>query len=246
MQASKQVAIVKGNVKETLRRCNGFYECPKDSQGKRLGPLVGYAGKYEVNGEPRQYIGDVYANFAMAEEYPHVLAFFAQDLAEQVKAKVGEVDYVLAAPMGGIALAVHIAHALDSKFVFAEKKVVSLESKELRQQEVMQLLRHQIDSDSRVLLVEDVCNNFSTTGQMVELVQESGSEIVAVACALNRSEKSVFAYVGKELPVIPLLELALKQFRQDDPEVAADMKANNVVLKPKNEWQRLMKAMEQA
>ena len=28
--------------------CGGYYECPKDKDGKRHGPLVGYAGKYTV------------------------------------------------------------------------------------------------------------------------------------------------------------------------------------------------------
>lgn len=245
MKASQLVEIAKGDILETLRRCGGYYECPKDGQGTRLGPLIGYAGTYEDSaGEKRQYIGDIYANFAMAEEYPQVLDYFAQELAKKVQTTVGEIDYILAAPMGGIALAVHLAQHLDARFVFAEKKVLALATAELRQQETMQLLRHQIDTGSRVLLVEDVCNNFSTTDQMVELVADSGSTMVAVACALNRSGKDVFTYKDLALPVIPLTQLTLQQYRQDDAEVLEDVKKGNVVLKPKNEWPRLMKAMQ--
>jgi len=246
MHASNLVEIVPGNYTETLRRCNGYYECPKDEKGKRLGPLVGYAGTYETeSGEKRQYIGDVYANFAMAEEYPHVLTYFAKELAEKVRSAIGEVDYLLAAPMGGIALAVQLAAQMDVRFIFAEKKVTALASKELRQQETMQLLRHQIDPHSRVLLVEDVCNNFSTTAQMIELVTNSQSEMVGIACDLNRSVHDDY----KGIPVISLFGRAAifhQQYRQDDPEVAADVAAGNVVLKPKNEWPRLMGAMEKA
>ncbi len=32
-----------------LQEFGGWYECPKDSNGKRLGPLVGYAGAYLVD-----------------------------------------------------------------------------------------------------------------------------------------------------------------------------------------------------
>lgn len=245
MQASKLVEVVPGDYKEILRRCGGFYECPKDSYGKRLGPLVGYAGTYTEEGtsEKRQYVGDIYCNFAMAEEFPQVMAYFAEVLAEKIRAQLGQIDYVLAAPMGGITLAVHLAERLDCRYVFAEKKVTALASKDLRQQETMQLVRHQIDPGSNVLLIEDVCNNFSTTGQLVDLVSKAGSEMVGVACALSYSEKTEFNHSGLDIPVIAMWRMAMRQYRQDDPEVVEDMEKGNFVLKPKNEWARLMDAM---
>lgn len=243
MKASEKVTIAPDNYTETLRLCGGYYECPKNDQGKRLGPLVGYAATYSLNDlEKRQYIGDIYANFAMAEEYPHVLEYFAAELAKKIQKLGITIDYVLAPPMGGIALGVHLAKQLDARFVFAEKKVTALATKDLRQQEKLELLRHQIDPGSKVLLVEDVCNNFSTTDQVLELVKNTGSEIVAIACALNRSELTEF----EKIPVIPLLQIAMKQYRQDDPEVKEDVEKGNVVLKPKHEWKKLMNAMEGA
>jgi len=45
--AASQVVRVSADHLEILRRCGGYYGCPKDAAGKRLGPLVGYAGKYD-------------------------------------------------------------------------------------------------------------------------------------------------------------------------------------------------------
>ena len=46
---------------EVLSSVRGYYKCPKDRSGKRLGPLVAYAGRDENN---KQYVGDEYVNFA--------------------------------------------------------------------------------------------------------------------------------------------------------------------------------------
>ena len=50
---------------DVLREAGGWYECPKDSQGKRFGHLVGYAKRDELN---RQLVGEEYVNFAKIEE----------------------------------------------------------------------------------------------------------------------------------------------------------------------------------
>src|SRR3970040_2100331 len=103
---------------EALRLLGGYYECPKDPTGKRLGPLVGYAGKYEADdGSKRQYVGDIYANFAKAEERPRVY----QSWADRMKFDVPEVDVLLGMPMGGIAVAFALAPitSAEARFCFA-------------------------------------------------------------------------------------------------------------------------------
>src|SRR3989344_3735947 len=61
-----------------LRQFHGYYETRRNPAGTRLAPLVGYAGKYRASdGTMKQYVGDVYANFARAEEHPLVLTTWA-------------------------------------------------------------------------------------------------------------------------------------------------------------------------
>ena len=49
---------------DLMRDAGAFYEAPRDAAGRRTGPLVGYAGK-DAGG--RQYVGDVYVNFALSD-----------------------------------------------------------------------------------------------------------------------------------------------------------------------------------
>src|SRR3989344_7426018 len=94
---------------DLLKRCGGYYECPRHSfDSNRLGPLVGYAGRYKgSDGKDHQYVGDVYANFARAEEYPHVLHHWAcsMELQPSFDELARKADVFCGAPMGGLAFA---------------------------------------------------------------------------------------------------------------------------------------------
>ncbi|MFH0830801.1 MAG: hypothetical protein V1895_01955 [Parcubacteria group bacterium] len=87
--------------------------------------------------------------------------------------------------------------------------------------------------------MEDVCNNFSTTTDAVQLIEKAGGRLVAVMCLLNRSREEYFGYRTRDIPVLALEHKPMPQYRQDDPAVAEDIAAGNVVWKPKEEWQRL-------
>ena len=228
---------------EALRLLGGYYECPKDPTGKRLGPLVGYAGKYEADdGSKRQYVGDIYANFAKAEERPRVY----QSWVDRMKFDVPKVDVLLGMPMGGIAVAFALAPitSVEARFCFAEKQVIAMATEALREQSRLALVRHELHKGDRVAIVEDVTNNFSTTAEAVGLILEAGAEPVAILSWLNRSSAEIYQTEGLTLPVISLISKFFPQYRQDDPAVAEDIVAGNVVLKPKNDWLRLMEAME--
>lgn len=246
-KASEIVKIAGTNYLKTLQRCGGYYECPRDPKEKRLGPLVGYAGTYkdETSGETLHYVGDVYYNFAKAEEFPRVIDFLARTLSAKIQRKLGhdtEIDYILGAPMGGIVIGSNLARVLDCRFVFAEKKVTKIATAKRRGESVLILKRHEIEREARVVLAEDVCNNFSTTEKIWDLIESTGAYMVGIACELNRSRVDNF----ERLPVISLLHISTEQYRQDDEEVAADIKAGNVVWDPKKEWDRLQAAIEAA
>lgn len=237
--AASQLVRVSADYLEILRRCGGYYGCPKDDTGKRLGPLVGYAGKYD--GE-HQWVGEVYFNFAMAEQYPQAMVTFATDLGNVMRAQSVEVGHFLAAPMGGIVFGFNLAQALDRRFAFAEKSITAVATADAREVSALTLKRHDIQSGFKVVLVEDVCNNFSTTEKIRVLLEGIGAELTGIVCVLNRSPETSWQGV----PVMSLLHIPSMQWKQDDPEVADDILAGNVVWKPKMEWDRLAAAMEAA
>ena len=226
-----------------LRACGGYYECPKDKAGKRLCPLVGYAGK---DGKGRHFVGDIYANFAKAEENPQVLFFFAHRLRVHIFDTIANFDVFCGAPMGGIAFAAMLGLTCKKRFMFMEKKVIAVGTSSSREESTLEIGRHEIKPGDHVFIVEDVTNNFSTTEIMVQVITKAGGQAVGIVSLLNRSVNSVeeFKTGNLVLPVISLVTKPIKQYEQDDPAVLADIESGNVVWKPKNEWPRLMAAME--
>jgi len=150
----------------TLFNCDGYYASPKDATGRRLGPLVGYAGKYDLpDGSRRNYVGETYYNFAKAEQHPRVCDHYARDLAKMIRDNVGEIDVLIAAPMGGLYLTADTSRHLNCRRIFAEKKIIRLadESAGIKEESELIIKRHDIRLGDRVGVTEDVCNNFSTT-----------------------------------------------------------------------------------
>ena len=219
-------------VLQLLHNLGGLYICPKDQNGRRLGPLVGYAGKDE-NG--RQKVGDIYANFAYAEQFPYITDYWASSL------RLKQVAVCLGMPMGGILFAQSIARAFKLKVIFAEKKVTSAATGSEREVSKLVLNRHEIRPGERVAIVEDVVNSMSTTKEAVRLVTTLGAKAVCVACILNRSND---AETPQGLPIRSVIHRPFPQYEQDDPEVAEDIAKGNLVLKPKYEWSKLMAAMK--
>jgi adenine/guanine phosphoribosyltransferase-like PRPP-binding protein len=239
---------------ETLRRCGGYYACPRDANNRRLGPLVGYAGKYDGPLGKMQFVGDVYANFAKAEVYPYVLRFFAQSLFNRVENVVGFAndDVLCGAPIGGYSLADALGSVMDIETIKAEKKVTALATADSREKSELVFARHSVEPGKDYIIVEDVCNNFSTTKELIQLIEKHGGRVVAITCFLNRSPSvdNVFSFLidgveSGKIPVISIVRKVIAEYRQDDPAVVADIAVGNVAWKPKDEWFRLMKAMEE-
>jgi len=234
---------------EILRGLGGYYECPKDESGKRLGPLVGYAGRDE---QGRQFVGDIYANFAVAEEHPVVLFHFARKLRDQELLDTHYTphafDVFCGAPMGGIAFGAMLALACGKRFVYPEKKVVEVATPTSRERSELRFVRHSLRRGGEVVIVEDVLNNFSTTGELCDLVRRAGNNPFMILGILNRSltVENWFLQGSQVVEVRSLVRKPIPEYRQDDPLVRDDIAAGNVVWKPKDEWPRLMAAMEAA
>lgn len=225
-----------------LRALGGYYACPKDADGKRLGPLVGYAGTYDgPDGAKLHYVGDIYADFAMVERYGVVMLRWAYDL----KRRLPKCDVVCGAPIGGMSFAQFLALESGKTYVFPEKLVTEAKTADRREKASLVWGRHTVEPGQKVLLVEDVANNFSTTDELIRLVVSQGAEVAGLACLQNRSPtvETEFVVSNLTVPVIALVRKQIPQYKQDDPDVAADVAKGNVVWKPKTEWARLEAAM---
>lgn len=154
------------NPTEMLAKClDGYYERPVNEVGQRVGPLVGYAGTYSTPGGPEQYVGEVYANFAKAEVFPELLLEWSRRLYRKLLTSgVKDVHRCMGMPMGGISFAFACAQYLVTNFGYLEKKVTETAKEGQREKSKLMFGRHKVHEGERVILVEDVCNNFSTTG----------------------------------------------------------------------------------
>ena len=228
---------------ETLKRWDGYYERPPG------GPLVGYAGRDE---QGRQYVGMVYANFAKGERHGGVLAHVVRALAGQFPDIKFSGDGFCGAPEGGKALAEVLAAYLGKGYIFPEKQVTALKTETSREKSKLVWGRHEPESGESWWIVEDVCNNFSTTNELIKLIESSETHVAGVICFLNRSLTIEEEYTTSTehglpltLPVRTLIRKKIAEYCQDDPAVAGDIAAKNIVWKPKNEWSRLREAMQQ-
>jgi orotate phosphoribosyltransferase len=245
MSISKTLTIVKDDPFETLRLCGGYYETP-ERDGQLFGPLVGYAGKYDApDGTKKQWVGKVYYNFAKAEERPAILRYFAEGVAAQLYRAGIPIHTLLGAPMGGIRLAGTLGDIMGLRVIFAEKQVTRLATETQREESKLVLGRYEIEADERVVIVEDVCNNFSTTEELTRLVENSGGCVEAVACAFNRSDKrAIPCRDGKgHMYVVSFAHRLTDQYKQEEPWVANAIQTVGLAKKPKDEWARLEEAV---
>lgn len=219
---------------QLLTDCGGYYECPKDEDGNRLGPLVGYAGR---DRQGRQFVGDVYYNFARIEEHPGSLKQYAYQAANRLRIYDLLCNYVVGMPMGGLAFGLTLASELRARYVFPDFKETEAEGRKTKE---FFWGRHEIAPNSEVIIAEDVCNNFSSTQQVIDLITSSGGEVLAIACEMNRSKSEFY----QKIPVFSALHLPTIQYHQDDPEVAQNIARGNIIWKPKDEWNKLMLAIQ--
>lgn len=256
---------------ENARLRDAFYSCPKDPQGRRLGPLVAYAGTYPVPGVEKKdephFVGDVYFNFSRIETQGDLLAWYADRAYERLLAcghgVIPRSLVLCAAPLGGykFADAISARHGIDA--IMAEKRVTRAATSSSKEESNIVFSRHQPEEGDEVVITEDVTNNFKTTGRLCFWIMQCKAKLAAILCILNRSmtvdavwQERVEANLasGKlvdfgvvSAPVISVIRMPYDEYKQDNPAVAADVAAGNVAWNPKRaeDWARLMAAMEQ-
>lgn len=249
LSKGNQDVIRRMDLLEAVRALDGYYECPTDDHGHRLGPLVGYAGRDEKG---RQFVGDIYLNMAVLEEYPHILWTYAGSLVERLSSRRNGFSHLsdkvfCGAPLGGMALAQMTAMRAYGRYVFPEKEVLDVATHLTREKSRLVFKRHEVNEGDEVIIVEDVCNNFSTTRELIALINTYGAIVVAIVCLLNRAEDMSlhgrYLYRKSIIPIVALEDKPIRQYSQDDLLVLQDVENGNVVWKPKDKWAELMDAM---
>lgn len=225
---------------KVLINYEALYESPKNKSGEYIGPLVAYAGVEPTT--QKNWVGFAYYNISKVEQSSEVREYLAQTMAKKIKDEVGSPTLIIGAPMGGIILAVSAADQLKCDVAFFEKKVTKLADSAKNTKEKSELVfnRHVISKHDKVILFEDVCNNFSTTDQMINLINAKGATILAIVCIVNRSP----FHFWEEIPIVSAIHINTPEYSQTDPNVKNLIAAGNIVWKPKAEWERLKKAME--
>ena len=247
---SKVIVPQRGDdLKALARLCDALYICPKDHVGKRLGPMVAYAGK---SPDGKNLIGDIYFNFRRIECHPLVVEQFAEVVAEKIiGAHIADtLDTVCGIPEGGRSLAQPLARILGKRFVYATKVPKPTEQGK-KQEYTWDLSQFAFAQKERLLVVEDVINNLQNTDKTREQIALTGGEVVILSAALKRSPFADTEYIprkgpyaDKVLPIVAAIREPYPEYSQTDSAVVGDVAAGNVEFGVKNNWTLLMVAME--
>jgi orotate phosphoribosyltransferase len=142
--------------------------------------------------------------------FPSKSAALCEALVEQVKAasdEVGAIDAVISPALGGILVGHEVARALDVMSIFAEKEDNRL---------VMR--RFQIEKGARYVVAEDVITRGGRVQETIDIVEEGGGEVAAIALLVDRSAGTVtFDY-----PTFSLVQMAPKVWEPAECPMCAE------------------------
>ncbi|NLC44565.1 MAG: orotate phosphoribosyltransferase [Clostridiales bacterium] len=122
---------------------------------------------------------DQYMQCAKVLQYPHFTEILCKDLAERFQGE--KIDVVIGPAMGGIIVAYEMARQLNARAIFAE-----------RVNEKLELRRgFSIEPGDNVLIVEDVITTGGSVIEVINLVRETGANIIGTALLVDRSAGKV-------------------------------------------------------
>lgn len=237
------------DLKSLAKRCNALYICPKDASGKRMGPMVAYAGKGE---DKKNLIGDIYFNFRRIERHPLVVDYFARIIWQNLETsdRLNEFDTICGIPEGGRSLGQSIASTSKKGFVYATKVPKPTEPGK-KQEYKWDLSQFELSRGERLLVMEDVINNLQNTNNTLEQIALTGAKVVMLGAALNRSPFSDTYYTPANgyyknvtLPIVCAIREPFPEYEQNDPAVAQDVASGNVEFEVKKNWAKLMAVMD--
>lgn len=154
-----------------------------------------------------------YFQCAKVLQYPEYLQKFSNQIVNYFQDIY--VDIVITPAVGGIVLGTEIGRQLNKQTIFAE-----------REQGIMTLRRgFEINPETNVLVIEDVITTGGSVSEVIELVNNSGANVVGVGVLVDRSGGKVKLH-EKQFCVTELEAVSY-----GDDEIPEDL-ANIPVLKP--------------
>jgi orotate phosphoribosyltransferase len=134
----------------------------------------------------------------------------ARALCQKIPREVrAEIDAVVSPAMGGLIIGHEMGRALGKDAMFLERPTGTFE---LRR-------GFRLEPGSKVLMVEDVVTTGLSSREAIEAVAREGSEVIAEAALVDRSNGSVDLGV----PFFPLIAISFPSYADD--EVPADLAA---------------------
>ena len=116
-----------------------------------------------------------YFQCAKVLQYPEYLQKFSNEIVNYFQDI--NVDIVITPAIGGIVLGTEIGRQLNKQTIFAE-----------REQGIMTLRRgFEINPETNVLVIEDVITTGGSVSEVIELVNNSGANVVGVGVLVDRS-----------------------------------------------------------
>lgn len=135
-------------------------------------------------------------------------------LAERIREKCPEIDYVVGPAVGGIIPAFETSRHLGVPNVWVE-----------REEGVFKLRRFEVEKNAKVVIVEDIVTTGLSIRETVEALGAIGCDVLAAACLVDRSAGK--SDVG--VPLISLAEYEVPAYPADD--LPAEL-ANIPAIKP--------------
>ncbi len=145
---------------------------------------------------------EFYLQSALVLQYPHDAWLLCSSIAEHFKDK--EIDVVIAPAMGGILVSYDVARALGKnvRSIFAER----VEGK-------LTLRRgFKIDTNERVLVVEDVVTTGKSVNETLDVVREFTDNIVGIGALVDRGGN----FDPHGIDYFPLIKLKIENYEPEN------------------------------
>jgi orotate phosphoribosyltransferase len=137
---------------------------------------------------------DKYFQCAIVLSHPRAARALCEALAKKLKEKIPgmKAGTVISPAMGGIIVGQELAHALDARAIFAEKK-----------DDALVLRRFAIERGQRYIVAEDVVTRGGRVQETLDIVVKAGGVVEAVALLVDRSGGKA----SLPCPMVSLLEM---------------------------------------
>lgn len=141
-----------------------------------------------------------YLQCALVLQYPEYARKLGEGIADKFRDK--DISCVAGPALGGIIIAHEVAKALKARCIFGE-----------RENGKMTLRRgFRLDSQDKVLIVEDVITTGSSIRDLMDAVKMNGAEIVGIGAIVDRSSEKI----DFGCDIHPLIKFDIKTFIPDE------------------------------